>query len=107
MEKKKIHVGELVKEYVKQHDESFAEIARKIGVSRQTLNGWLRKDDWSVKDLFTISSVVNHDFVKSFCLPEETEQETKIILHIEVGKDKIGEVLKVIKDKQLYNILRK
>jgi len=33
-------------------------------------------------------------------------QETKVILHIEIEKDKVNDVLKVIKDKQLYDILK-
>ena len=107
METKKIHVGNFVRETVNQSGYSFSEVARKIGISRQTLNNWLGKDDILVKDLFTISQAINIDIVKKFCLPCETEQETKVILQIEVEKDKINEVLKVIKDKQLYNILKK
>ena len=107
METKKIHVGNLVKETVKQRGYSLAEVARLIGKSRQTLNGWFKKDDMSVKDLFTISSAINYDFVRPFCQPEENEQETKVILHIEVEKSKINDVMKVIQDKQLYNILKR
>ena len=107
MNTEKIHIGEIIKETVKQRGYSLVEVARKIGISRQKLNGWLKKDDISVKDLFTISKAVNYDFVKQFCLPSEEEQETKIILHIEVEKGKINEVMKVIQDKQLYNILKR
>ncbi|MDR1198294.1 MAG: helix-turn-helix domain-containing protein [Prevotellaceae bacterium] len=107
MNAKKIHVGNYVKNAVKQSDYSLSDVARKIGVSRQKLNGWLNRDDMYVKDLFTISEAINYDLVKFFCIPEDNEQETKVILHIEVEKNKINDVLKIIKDKQLYNILKK
>ena len=109
MEVKKIHVGNLVREAVNQSGYSLSEVARKIGHSRQSLNNWLSKEDLLVKDLFTISQAINIDIVKKFCLPcdGEEQQETKVILHIEVERDKVNEVLKVIKDKHLYNILKK
>ena len=107
MEIRKIHVGDLVREAVKQSNYSFSEVARKIEVSRQKLNGWMRKDDLLVKDLFTISQAIDFDIVKKFCQPKGDEQETKVILHIEIEKDKVNDLLKVIKDKQLYNILKK
>lgn len=104
---KEIHIGNLVKTTVKQNGYTLAEVARKIGISRQTLNGWLLKDDISVKDLFTISEVTEYDFLKMFCQPIESEQETKVVLQIEVEKSKTNDILKFIKDKQLYNILKK
>jgi len=107
METKKIHVGNLIKEAIKQSGYSMSEVARKMEISRQKLNGWIKKDDLSVKYLFTISQAINYDLVKTFCLPNAEEQETKVILHIEVEKSKVNEVLKIIKDKQLYNILKK
>lgn len=107
MEKVKIHVGNLVKETVKQSGYSLSDVAREIGISRQTFNSWLNKDDIPVKDLFTISRAINIDIVKKFCLPMSEEQETKVILHIEIEKDKVNDILRVIKDKQLYNILKK
>lgn len=106
MELKKIHIGNLIKETAKQRGYTLSEIARELGISRQTLNGWLKKDDISVKDLFTISKAIKYDLVKMFCLPEENEQETKVILHIEVEKSKVNDVMKIIQDKQLYDILK-
>lgn len=107
MEKIKIHIGETIKDIVRQRGLPLAELAREIGISRQKLNGWLKKDDISVKDLFTISSAVGYDFFKIFNLPSEEKQETKVILHIEVEKGKVNDVLAYIEDKQLYNILKR
>ena len=106
MEAKKIHVGNYIKSTIKESGSTLSEIARKLDITRQKLNGWLKKDDMSVKDLFTISQAVGFDFVKAFCQPAEHEQETKVILHIEVEKAKANDVLKLIKDKQLYNVLK-
>lgn len=103
----KFHIGDFIKSIAKQRGLPLAELAREIGVSRQKLNGWLKKDDISVKDLFTISTVVGYDFFKSFNMQTEQEQETKVVLHIEVEKRKVNEVLSYIEDKQLYNILKK
>ena len=103
---KELNVGQLIKTTIKEQNFKYSEVAKKIGVSKQTLNGWLKKDDISVKDLFTISEAINYDMVKKFCLPNETEQETKVVLHIEVEKSKVNDVLKIVQDKQLYNILK-
>ncbi len=106
MEKEKIHIGNYVKSILNQNGYVLADVARNIGISRQKLNGWLNKPDLHVKDLFTISQATNYDFLKAFCLPEENEQKRKVILHVEIEDEKINDVLKVIKDKQLYNLLK-
>ena len=107
METKKIHVGELVHNAIKESNCSFSEVARIMGISRQKLNGWCRKDDLFVKDLFTISEAINQDLVKLFCLPKKDEQEKKVFIQIELEKNKVDDVLKLINDNQLYNILKK
>lgn len=106
MDKRNIHIGNYVRQSVKDNGGTLAELARNADISKQKLNNWLNKDDWSVKDLFTISQAAGYDFMKIFCLPTESEQETKVILHIEVEKTKTNEVLKYVKDKQLYNLLK-
>ena len=109
MERTKINVGKYIKDTVSNSDYSFAEVARKIGISRQKLNGWFQKDDMSVKDICTISEAINIDLLKPFCLPtkeKENNQQTKVVLHIEVGREKMNDVLKAIEDKNLYDILK-
>ena len=106
MNAKEIHVGKLLKEACNQSNYKLTEIAQMAGISKQTLNGWFKKDDLKVKDLFTISKVLGRDFVALFVQPNESEQRTKVILHIEIEKEKSDEVLQYIKDKNLYEILR-
>lgn len=106
MNAKEIHVGKLLKDACNQSNYKLTEIAQMAGISKQTLNGWFKKDDLKVKDLFTISKVLGKDFVALFVQPNESEQRTKVILHIEIEKEKSDEVLQYIKDKNLYEILR-
>lgn len=105
MNAKEIHVGEMIKEACKQSNYTQVEIAEKCGISKQTLNGWFKKPDLYVKDLFTISQVLGKDLVALFTQPTETDQRTKVVLQIEIEKEKSDEVLKYIKDKKLYSIL--
>lgn len=106
MNAKEIHVGKLLKDACNQSNYKLTEIAQMAGISKQTLNGWFKKDDLKVKDLFTISKVLGKDFVALFVQPNESEQRTKVILHIEIEKEKSDEVLQYIKDKNLFEILR-
>lgn len=108
MKTTEIHVGKIVSDVCKQRGYKYSEVAQKIGISKQTLNNRLKRNDWSVKDLFTISQAVGYDFVALFTQPTEDKerQETKVVLQIEIGKDKANEVLEYINDKQLYSILK-
>lgn len=106
MNAKEIHVGKLLKEACSQSNYNYAEIAELAGISRQTLNGWFKKPDLYVKDLFTISQVLGRDLVALFTQPTEEEQRTKVVLQIEIDKSKSDEVLQYIKDKNLYEILK-
>lgn len=106
MNAKEIHVGQLLKEACNQSNYTNVEIAEKAGISKQTLNGWFKKDDLKVKDLFTLSAVLGRDLVALFTQPTEDEQRTRVVLQIEIEKSKSDEVLRYIKDKNLYEILK-
>ena len=106
MNAKEIHVGQLLKEACNQSNYTYVEIAEKAGIPKQTLNGWFKKDDLKVKDLFTLSEVLGRDLVSLFTQPTEEEQRTKVVLQIEIEKNKSDEVLRYIKDKNLYEILK-
>lgn len=106
MNAKEIHVGQLLKDACNQSNYTYVEIAEKAGISKQTLNGWFKKDDLKVKDLFTLSKVLGRDLVVLFTQPTEEEQRTKVVLQIEIEKSKSDEVLRYIKDKNLYEILK-
>ena len=107
MEVKKIHIGKQIEEACNQSNYSKTEIGKRMGLSKQRLNNRFKKDDWSVKELFTISQILNRDFVALFTQPKEpAAQKTKVVLQIEVEGDKTNEVLDYIKDKGLCSILK-
>lgn len=106
MEVKKIHVGKLVEEACKQSNYKMTEIAEKAGVTKQTLNGWFKKDDLRVKVLFTLSEVLGTDLVAKFTQPHIDSQPTRVVLQIEIDKEKSDEVLQYIKDKKLIELIK-
>lgn len=104
MEREKIHIGNLIRIKVSQRDMTLQELADTIGISKQRLNGWLKKDDISVKTLFTISKVLDYDFIRLFNQPEENNKK-KMIIQIEVDDAKQQDILNYLDDKQIKNIL--
>lgn len=106
MELENVNVGKIVEEACKQSNYKLIDIAQRCGVTKQVLNGWFKKPDLKVKVLFTISKALGVDLVARFTQPKETEQPPKIVLQIEIEQDKSDEVLKYIKDKQLFELLK-
>ena len=104
MEREEIHIGNLIRIKVSQRDMTLQELADAIGISKQRLNGWLKKDDISVKTLFTISKVLDYDFIRLFNQPEENNKK-KMIIQIEVDDAKQQGILNYLDDKQIKNIL--
>lgn len=96
MKKKDLHIGNLVAKVCKERGYAYSEVATKIGISRQTFNGWLKNDDWSVKDLFTVSEAVGYDFVALFNQTEESAKNTKILLQFEIDELKAREILNLV-----------
>lgn len=107
MEKENINIGKFVEKTIKQRGLKPSEVANAAGITRQRLNGWLKKSDLYVKDLFTLSKAVGFDFVAMFNQPKEDLQKTRVVLQIEIEQEKSDEVLRYIKDNELYNILKK
>jgi hypothetical protein len=62
MEKQKIHIGNLVQTFVKDKHINSAELARKIGKTRQNMYDFYKRDDVEVKLLLSISEALNHNF---------------------------------------------
>lgn len=107
MEVKKIHIGRIVEEACNKSNYTKVQIAKQMGLSKQRLNTRFKKDDWSVKELFTVSKILGQDFIALFTQPKEkAQQRTKVVLQIEVEDDKTNEVLDYIQDKGLNSILK-
>jgi transcriptional regulator with XRE-family HTH domain len=96
MKKKDLHIGNLVARVCKERGYAYSEVAAKIGISRQKFNGWLKNDNWSVKDLFTVSEVIGYDFVALFNQADESAKNTKILLQFEIDESKAREILNIV-----------
>lgn len=107
MEVKKIHIGQIVEEACNQSNYTKVQIAKDMQLSKQSLNNRFKKDDWSVKELFTISKILGCDFVAQFTQPKDPQpQRTKVVLQVEVEEGKTNEVLDYIRDKGLSRMLK-
>lgn len=109
METKKIHIGELVESAFNKSNLIKSEFAEAIGVHAQNLNKLFKNEDWSVIKLIRAGRSLNYDFSPLFMLEEISReiQKPKVLLQIEVEEEKVNEVLKIIQDKDLYNILKR
>lgn len=108
MESKKIHIGKMVEAAFNQSGMSKVNFARALGILPQNVNREFDNADWSVIKLIKAGRILNFDFSPLFKIDGEIPktQKQRVLLQIEIEDDKIDYVLKAIKDKQLYNILR-
>lgn len=108
MKKEEIHLGKMIKEVAIQRDMQLIELAEKLGITKQTLNSWLNKDDISVKKLFTISQILNYDFFKHFRLNSinNSTEKPRITIQIDIDPENNNDVLQYIRDKELYELLK-
>jgi len=75
MNYKKIHIGKLIQAFVRENSINSAELARKIGKTRQNVYDLYKRDDIEVKLLLTLSEVLNHNFFTDI-YPQENDQIT-------------------------------
>jgi len=75
MNYKKIHIGKLIQSFVKENNINSADLARKIGRTRQNIYDLYKRDDIEVKLLLTISEVLNHNFLEDI-YPQKNVQNT-------------------------------
>lgn len=64
MKKCQIHVGRLIEVYIRQNNINASDLARKLGMSRQNIYDLYKRDDLGVKEILSISKILNHDFLK-------------------------------------------
>ena len=109
METKKLHIGEAIKMVANRQGVNNAELARRIGTTRQNIALILKKDTIDVKQLFTFCEALNFDFFEPFRIDGalKEKEEPKVLLQIEIEKDKVNDVLKVIHNKELYNLIKR
>jgi len=71
MYNKKIHLGKLIQTFVKENNINSAELARKVGKTRQNIYDLYKRDDIEVKLFLTISDALQHDFIDDLCLSDK------------------------------------
>lgn len=87
MKENNIHIGKLVQDFVKQNHINSAELARKIGKTRQNIYDLYKRDDVEVKLLLAISEALNHNFFNDICTQKS---------EVEVSIDSVFDALKQI-----------
>ena len=60
---KKVHLGKLIQTFVKENNINSAELARRIGKTRQNIYDLYKRDDMEVKLFLTISDALQHNFI--------------------------------------------
>ena len=60
---KEVHLGKLIQTFVKENNINSAELARKVGKTRQNIYDLYKRDDMEVKLFLTISEALHHNFI--------------------------------------------
>ena len=60
---KEIHLGKLIQTFVKENNINTAELARKVGKTRQNIYDLYKRDDIDVKLFLAISDALQHNFM--------------------------------------------
>lgn len=107
MEKEKLHIGNLVEKAFNQSGKTKTEFARAIGIANQNINREFSKADWSVIKLIRAGQFLNYDFSGLFLIGDPIKAKPKVLLQIEIEDEKVNDVLKVVSDKELYNIIKR
>ena len=67
MSYKKIHLGKLIQAFVKENNINSADLARKVGKTRQNIYDLYKRDDVEVKLFLAISDALQHSFIEDLC----------------------------------------
>lgn len=90
MKRDDIHIGNLIKNFVKENHINSAELARKIGKTRQNIYDLYKRDDIEVKLLLTISEALNHNFVNDI-YPQNSTSEVSVDVVMDTLKQLVKE----------------
>ena len=91
MNYKKIHVGKLIQTFVKENNVNSAELARKVGKTRQNIYDLYKRDDIEVKLFLAISEALQHNFMVDLLPSEKKASEL----------DSIFDTLKLLVEERL------
>ena len=114
MKNENINIGKLIKDYINQNNIKSSDLAKKIGVSKQTLWNWLSNDDLSVKKICTISKALDFDFLVPFLLENtkkrmsenKSEHIPKVTIQLEIDPIQNEDLFNFIKQQKLYSFIK-
>ena len=93
MDYKKIHIGKLIQTFVRENNINSADLARKIGKTRQNIYDLYKRDDIEVKLFLTLSEVLKHNFMEDI-YPQKMDT---------YSVDKVFDALKKIVKEEMSN----
>jgi hypothetical protein len=79
MDGKKIHIGRLVQTFVRENHINSAELARKVGKTKQNIYDFYKRDDVEVKLLLAISEALHHNFFEDIYPPKKLECDIDLV----------------------------
>ena len=101
-----LHIGDWIRKVAVQQNVTVAELARKLGMSRQNLTSKLKNDSWDVKELFAVSQELKYNFFSPFVTADEKPQAKKFVLQLEIDENKIPEILRITGNSNLTKLVR-
>ncbi len=109
MKENDIHIGKLIETVFNSRNMTKAEFARSIHTSRQNITTLFDRPDIDVKRLFTISQVLDYDFMQHFAIKKEEINfpETEISIQMKVKSSNIEDLLKWLSDNGNINMTLK
>jgi transcriptional regulator with XRE-family HTH domain len=108
MKGNEIHIGELIKNIVREGNIKDADFAKKIGKSRQNVYDLYKRNDVEVKLLLTISRALDYDFFQHFrTTPTEDVPITDVCIQLKVQPEKLDSLFQWMSDNGNVNISKK
>ncbi|MCL2289755.1 MAG: hypothetical protein FWC34_03500 [Bacteroidetes bacterium] len=96
MHYKKIHLGKLIQTFVKKNNINSADLARKVGKTRQNIYDLYKRDDIEVKLFLAISEALQHNFMDELYLSNKKDPDL----------DTIFDTLKLLVEEKLKETLK-
>jgi len=108
MNSKKIHIGKLIKNIVREKNIKDSDFAAKIGKSRQNVYDLYKRDNVDVKLLLAVGQALDYDFFQHFRTAKLEEiPETDVSIQLKVKSENLDELFRWISENGSVNISRK
>jgi len=75
----KVHIGDIIRMKLKEQGRTQRQLARQLGLSRNTVYSMLRQGDMNTKRLFQLSKALNYNFFELFTMTSINHHELKTL----------------------------